>query len=369
MVVAGVFLVARMFPVYMLEGAATTIIAIVGAATAFYAAMVACAQIDIKRVLAFSTISQIAFMMVSLGVASAGNGAVEHHGLGYMAGMFHLFTHAMFKALLFLCAGSLIHAVHSNNYTAMGGMRKYMPITHIAFLIGCLAIAGIPPFAGFFSKDEILSACYAWSPYMGLWMSMVAGMTAFYMFRLYYLIFWWNEPDYGHHTPHDAPFSMSAPLVFLSAVSCVAGFVPFGHFVTWNRLPYDIHLDATIAISSVAIALVAIALATVMYRKENPLPAKFKAAMPALWDWCHHRFYWDELYMFITHKIIFNSVCRPIAWFDRHIIDGTMDAFANITNKASWSIRGLQSGQIQMYVWVYLIGALLLGAITVFALI
>jgi NADH-quinone oxidoreductase subunit L len=369
MVVAGVFLVARMFPVYMLEGAATTIIAVVGALTAFYAAMVACAQIDIKRVLAFSTISQIAFMMVSLGVASAGNGAVEHHGLGYMAGMFHLFTHAMFKALLFLCAGSLIHAVHSNNYTAMGGMRKYMPITHIAFLIGCLAIAGIPPFAGFFSKDEILSACYAWSPYMGLWMSLVAGMTAFYMFRLYYLIFWWNEPDYGHHTPHDAPFSMSAPLVFLSLVSCVAGFVPFGHFVTWDRLPYDIHLDATIAISSVAIAVVAIALATVMYRKENPLPAKFKAAMPALWDWCHHRFYWDELYMFITHKIIFNSVCRPIAWFDRHIIDGTMDAFAAITNKASWSIRGLQSGQIQLYVWVYLIGALLLGAITVFALI
>jgi NADH-quinone oxidoreductase subunit L len=353
----------------MLEGSATTIIAVVGALTAFYAAMVACAQIDIKRVLAFSTISQIAFMMVSLGVASAGNGAVLHHGVGYMAGMFHLFTHAMFKALLFLCAGSLIHAVHSNNYTAMGGMRKYMPITHIAFLIGCLAIAGIPPFAGFFSKDEILTACYEWSPYMGLWMSLVAGMTAFYMFRLYYLIFWWNEPDYGHHTPHDAPFSMSAPLVFLSAVSCVAGFVPFGHFVTYNRLPYDIHLDTTIAVTSVAIAVIAIALATVMYRKENPLPAKFKAAMPALWDWCHHRFYWDELYMFITHKIIFNSVCRPIAWFDRHIIDGTMDAFAAITNKASWSIRGLQSGQIQMYVWVYLIGALLLGAIAVFAII
>jgi NADH-quinone oxidoreductase subunit L len=368
MVVAGVFLVARMFPVYMLEGSATTIIAIVGALTAFYAAMVACAQIDIKRVLAFSTISQIAFMMVSLGVASAGAGAVEHHGLGYMAGMFHLFTHAMFKALLFLCAGSLIHAVHSNNYTSMGGMRKYMPITHIAFLIGCLAIAGIPPFAGFFSKDEILSACYAWSPYMGLWMSMVAGMTAFYMFRLYYLIFWWNEPDYGHHTPHDAPFSMSAPLVFLSAVSCVAGFVPFGHFVTWNRHPYDIHLEPSVAISSVVVALLAIGLATVMYRKENPLPAKFKAAMPALWDWCHHRFYWDELYMFITHKIIFNSVCRPIAWFDRHIIDGTMDAFAAVTNKASWSIRGLQSGQIQMYVWVYLIGALLLGVVTLIAL-
>lgn len=369
MVVAGVFLVARMFPIYMLEEASTMIIAVVGAATAFYAAMVACTQIDIKRVLAFSTISQIAFMMVSLGVASAGHGEVSHHGLGYMASMFHMFTHAMFKALLFLGAGALIHAVHSNDYTAMGGLRKYMPITHITFLIGCLAIAGIPPFSGFFSKDEILSAAYAWSPYMGIWMTIVAGLTAFYMFRLYYLIFWWNNPDYGHHKPHDAPWTMSAPLIFLAAVSCVAGFIPFGHFVTWNGMPYDIHLEAGVAITSVTVAVCAIALATVMYKRENALPTRFRNAVPALWRWCHHRFYWDELYLFITHKIIFNGICRPIAWFDRHIIDGTMDSFATITNKASWAIRGLQSGQIQMYVWVYLIGALLLGVITTIALI
>ena len=369
MVVAGVYLVARMFPVYMMEEAATTFIVVIGAATAFYAAMVACAQVDIKRVLAFSTISQIAFMMVSLGVASLGNGEVSHHGLGYMASMFHMFTHAMFKALLFLGAGALIHAVHSNDYTAMGGLRKYMPVTHWTFLIGCLAIAGIPPFSGFFSKDEILSACYAWSPYIGIWMSMVAALTAFYMFRLYFLIFWWNEPDYGHHKPHDAPLPMSIPLVFLAAVSCVAGFIPFGHFVTWNREAYDIHLDPVIAVSSVVIALCAIALAWRMYRKENDLPAKFKNALPALWDWCAHRFYWDELYMFITHKIIFNGICRPIAWFDRHIIDGTMDAFATVTNKASYAIRGLQSGQVQMYVWIYLIGALLLAGLGVLCLI
>ncbi len=369
MVVAGVYLVARMFPVYMMEEAATTFIVVIGAATAFYAAMVACAQVDIKRVLAFSTISQIAFMMVSLGVASLGNGEVSHHGLGYMASMFHMFTHAMFKALLFLGAGALIHAVHSNDYTAMGGLRKYMPITRWTFLIGCLAIAGIPPFSGFFSKDEILSACYAWSPYIGIWMSMVAALTAFYMFRLYFLIFWWNEPDYGHHKPHDAPLPMSIPLVFLAAVSCVAGFIPFGHFVTWNREAYDIHLDPVIAVSSVVIALCAIALAWRMYRKENDLPAKFKNALPALWDWCAHRFYWDELYMFITHKIIFNGICRPIAWFDRHIIDGTMDAFATVTNKASYAIRGLQSGQVQMYVWIYLIGALLLAGLGVLCLI
>lgn len=368
MVVAGVFLVARMFPVYILEASATTFVAIIGAATAFYAAVVACTQLDIKRVLAFSTISQIAFMMVALGVAGLGMGEVSHHGLGYMASMFHLFTHAMFKALLFLGAGALIHAVHTNDYTAMGGLRKYMPITHWTFLIGCLAIAGIPPFSGFFSKDEILSAAYAWSPWMGVWMTMVAALTAFYMFRLYYLIFWWKKHDTAHHTPHDAPWTMSVPLIFLAAVSCVAGFIPFGHYVTWDNMPYDIHLDPTIAVTSVVIAIAAIALATVMYRKENAIPARLRAAMPHLWNWAFHRFYWDELYMFITHKIIFNLICRPIAWFDRHIIDGTMDAFANITNKASFAIRGLQSGQIQTYVRVYLIGALLLGVITTIVL-
>ena len=368
MVVAGVFLVARMFPVYILEASATTFVAIIGAATAFYAAVVACTQLDIKRVLAFSTISQIAFMMVALGVAGLGMGEVSHHGLGYMASMFHLFTHAMFKALLFLGAGALIHAVHSNDYTAMGGLRKYMPITHCTFLIGCLAIAGIPPFSGFFSKDEILSAAYAWSPWMGVWMTMVAALTAFYMFRLYYLIFWWKKHDTARHTPHDAPWTMSVPLIFLAAVSCVAGFIPFGHYVTWDNMPYDIHLDPTIAVTSVVIAIAAIALATVMYRKENAIPARLRAAMPHLWNWAFHRFYWDELYIFITHKIIFNLICRPIAWFDRHIIDGTMDAFANITNKASFAIRGLQSGQIQTYVRVYLIGALLLGVITTIVL-
>lgn len=368
MVVAGVFLVARMFPVYILEASATTFVAIIGAATAFYAAVVACTQLDIKRVLAFSTISQIAFMMVALGVAGLGMGEVSHHGLGYMASMFHLFTHAMFKALLFLGAGALIHAVHSNDYTAMGGLRKYMPITHWTFLIGCLAIAGIPPFSGFFSKDEILSAAYAWSPWMGVWMTMVAALTAFYMFRLYYLIFWWKKHDTAHHTPHDAPWTMSVPLIFLAAVSCVAGFIPFGHYVTWDNMPYDIHLDPTIAVTSVVIAIAAIALATVMYRKENAIPARLRAAMPHLWNWAFHRFYWDELYMFITHKIIFNLICRPIAWFDRHIIDGTMDTLANITNKASFAIRGLQSGQIQTYVRVYLIGALLLGVITTIVL-
>ncbi len=369
MVVAGVYLVARLFPLYLMEETALVIITVVGAITAFYAAMVACTQVDIKRVLAFSTISQIAFMMVSLGVARP----EIHEGLGYMASMFHLFTHAMFKALLFLGAGALIHAIGSNDYTEMHGLRKYMPITHITFLIGCLAIAGIIPFSGFFSKDEILSSCmgYNWVAYV--WMSLVAGLTAFYMFRLYFLIFWWKEHPVreGHHAPHDQPWTMSVPLIFLAAVSVVAGFVPFGNLVSWNGEPYDFmkHFNWNVATVSLVVAIIGIGIAMVMYRKENPLPDKMQRAFPALWRWCFHRFYWDELYQFITHKIIFARVCRPIAWFDRHVIDGTMDGFAIVTNKVSWAIRGLQSGRVQMYVWIYLIGALLLGAITAICLI
>ena len=376
MVVAGVYLVARLFPLYLMETAALDIIVVVGALTSFYAAMVACTQVDIKRVLAFSTISQIAFMMVSLGVARP----EFHHGLGYMAGMFHLFTHAMFKALLFLCAGALIHAIGSNNYTEMHGLRKYMPITHITFLIGCLAIAGIIPFAGFFSKDEILTATMGHSTFWYLWMSLVAGLTAFYMFRLYYLIFWWKEhkvPE-GHHAPHDQPWTMTLPLVILAAISCVAGFVPMGNLVTWNGHEMFDHvnfftnlgaLDWSVAGISLAVAIVAILIATKMYKTENDLPAKMKSALPRLWDWCYHRFYWDELYMFITHKIIFGCISKPIAWFDRHIVDGTMDGFAYCTQKASEAIKGLQSGNVQTYVWFYLVGALLLGAVTAICLI
>lgn len=376
MVVAGVYLVARLFPLYLMETAALDIIVVVGALTAFYAAMVACTQVDIKRVLAFSTISQIAFMMVSLGVARP----EFHHGLGYMAGMFHLFTHAMFKALLFLCAGALIHAIGSNNYTEMHGLRKYMPITHITFLIGCLAIAGIIPFAGFFSKDEILTATMGHSTFWYLWMSLVAGLTAFYMFRLYYLIFWWKEhkvPE-GHHAPHDQPWTMTLPLVILAAISCVAGFVPMGNLVTWNGHEMFDHvnfftnlgaLDWSVAGISLAVAIVAILIATKMYKTENDLPEKMKSALPRLWDWCYHRFYWDELYMFITHKIIFGCISKPIAWFDRHIVDGTMDGFAYCTQKASEAIKGLQSGNVQTYVWFYLVGALLLGAVTAICLI
>ena len=366
MVVAGVYLVARMFPLYCVVDASMTFICCVGAITAFYAAAVACAQIDIKRILAFSTISQIAFMMVSLGCAyDQPIEGVHYSGLGYMAGMFHLFTHAMFKALLFLGAGALIHAVHSNDYTAMGGLRKYMPITHWTFLIGCLAIAGIWPFAGFFSKDEMLAAMFTRHWFWGAWMTMVAGLTAFYMFRLYYLVFWGEEnPNYAHHRPHDGPWQMSLPLILLAGVSICCGWIQFGEFVTWNGVPYHIHIEAPVAATSLIVAVAGIALATLMYMKKNRLPEMFKKACPGLWEAAHRRFYWDEIYMFITHKIIFNIICKSIAWFDRHVIDATMDGFAKVTQKTSYAIKGMQSGEIQGYIGWYISGAVVLAAVT-----
>lgn len=368
MVVAGVFLVARFFPVYyfqtpeVLHG-----VAYIGAFTALFAAVIACVQTDIKRVLAFSTISQIAFMMVALGVS----GYEGHEGTGYMASMFHLFTHAMFKALLFLGAGSVIHAVHSNEIKDMGGLRKYMPITNWTFLIACLAIAGIPPFSGFFSKDEILSASYEFSPYIGGIMTFVAALTAFYMFRLYYSIFWGKDYQvkaaHGHgHTPHESPFTMAFPLVFLAAVTCVAGFIPFGKLISSTGAEYIIHINPTIAIISVVVASISILVATLMYRKPSATPEKLAKAVPVLYKGASNRFYLDEVYLFITKKIIFQNVSRPIAWFDRHVIDATMDGFASTTQWVSIKVKGLQSGQVQQYAFVFLLGTLLIAALLFF---
>ena len=354
MVVAGVYLVARMFPLFV--GYAPEVLhwtAYIGAFTALYAAVVACVQSDIKRVLAFSTISQIGFMIVALGVCTSAD--PHTGGLGYMASMFHLFTHAMFKALLFLGAGCIIHAVHSNEMSAMGGLRRYMPVTHATFLVACLAIAGIWPLSGFFSKDEILTACFAFSPVMGWVMTGIAGLTAFYMFRLYYNIFWGRENRELHaaHRPHEAPLTMTLPLVFLAAVTCVAGFIPFGKLVSSDGMPYTIHIDRSVAGVSLCVAAVAIALATWMYLRErqtvaNALAARFRGLHKA----AYHRFYIDEVYQFVTHRVIFACISAPVAWFDRHVVDGLMNMLARATNGAAYVIRDMQSGSVQRYcIW------------------
>lgn len=362
MVVAGVYLVARMFPLFIAYAPDTLhIVAYVGAFTAFYAASVACVQSDIKRVLAFSTISQIGFMMVALGVCTSAD--PHDGGLGYMASMFHLFTHAMFKALLFLGAGCIIHAVHSNEMSAMGGLRKYMPITHITFLIACLAIAGIPPFSGFFSKDEILTACFQFSPAMGWIMTVIAGMTAFYMFRLYYGIFWGTENKQLHaeHTPHESPLSMTFPLMVLAAITIFGGFIPFGEFVSSNGHAYTIHLKASVAVTSVVVAVVAIALATWMYaRDRQPVADMLARRFPRLHRAAYKRFYMDEIWMFVTKKIIFRCISAPVAWFDRHVVDQFLNFMAWSTNAAGEELQPIQSGKIQSYVVWFFGGAIVL---------
>ena len=369
MVVAGVFQIARMFPLWIQYAPqAMSIIVWVGVFTAFYAAAVACAQSDIKRVLAFSTISQIAFMMVGLGVSLPGHEAIldNHAQLGYMAGMFHLFTHAMFKACLFLGAGCIIHAVHSNEMSMMGGLRKYMPITHVTFLISCLAIAGIPPFSGFFSKDEILTAAMQYSPWVGWIMTGVAAMTAFYMFRLYYGIFWGteNKEAHEHHTPHEAPWTMTFPLIFLSAVTILCGFMPFGHLVSASGEAYDIHLNTQIAITSVVIAVISIAIATYIYKGEKqPIADRLYKTFPKLHRAAYKRFYQDEIWQYVTHRIIFRCVSTPIAWFDRHIVDGTFNFMAWGANEAGESIRCWQSGDVRRYAIWFITGAVALTLI------
>ena len=378
MVVAGVFQLARMFPLWIeYAPQAMSIVVWVGVFTAFYAAAVAMAQTDIKRVLAFSTISQIAFMMVALGVSLPGHhGAVldDHAQLGYMAGMFHLFTHAMFKACLFLGAGCIIHAVHSNEMALMGGLRKYMPVTHITFLISCLAIAGIPFFSGFSSKDEIITACFAYSPVVGWIMTGITAMTAFYMFRLYYGIFWGteNKEAHAHHTPHEAPLSMTIPLIVLCVITVgvgvyttLGGFLgwggSFGSFVSASGKDYTIHFDTQIALTSTVIALVSIALATFIYKGERqPVADKLYKTFPNLWQAAYKRFYQDEIWQFVTHKVIFRCVSTPIAWFDRHVIDGTFNFMAWGANEAGESIRPWQSGDVRQYVVWFLTGAVAL---------
>jgi len=377
MVVAGVFQIARMFPIWVEYAPnAMSIVVVVGAFTAFYAAAVACAQSDIKRGLAFSTISQIAFMMVALGVCLPNHHGTEvldnHAQLGYMAGMFHLFTHAMFKACLFLCAGVIIHAVHTNEMSAMGGLRKYMPVTNWTFFISCLAISGIPFFSGFSSKDEIITACFQYSPVCGWWMTGVAAMTAFYMFRLYYGIFWGTENVELHekHTPGEHSWAMKFPLIFLTVItvgvgiiSTLGGFIDwdwasFGTLVSASGKPYTIHFNLQIALTSTIVACCSIGLATWIYKGDSqPVADRMYAAFPRLHKWAKHRFYMDEVYQFVTHKIIFRWISRPVQWIDETIINGLIDFTAWGANEGGESIRSWQSGDVRHYAAWFISGA------------
>ena len=362
MVVAGVYLVARLFPIYSFSSPnALEIITYVGSFTSLFAAIIACTQPDIKRVLAYSTLSQIGYMMVALGVSGYGGQA----GLGYMASLFHLFTHAFFKALLFLGAGSVIHAVHSNLMHDMGGLRKYMPITHITFLIACLSIAGIPPLSGYFSKDEILVAAFAHNKMIFAVQWLVAGITAFYMFRLYFSIFWNRTPAF-HNTPHESPMTMTVPLMILAAASVFAGYVPFHELVTSDGKAFQTEFHWMIAIPSVLVALVGIGVAALLYYKQNPKPENIAHSLKGFYTAAYRKFYFDELYLYITRNVIFQFISRPVAWFDRRIVDGSMNFIGDTTVFFSGAIKKMQSGHLQLYIWFFTSGALLLTLIILY---
>jgi NADH-quinone oxidoreductase subunit L len=363
MVVAGVYLVARLFPMYYFveDGFALDIVAYVGAFSALFAAIIAITQTDIKRVLAYSTMSQLGYMMLALGVS----GYDGHEGVGYMASMFHLFTHAMFKALLFLGAGSVIHAVHSNYLKDMGGLRKYMPVTNITFLIAALAISGMPPFAGFWSKDEILVAAFEHNKliyYIGVF---VAGLTAFYMFRIYFGIFWGKDTTYKQR-PKESPLSMTFPLLVLAFLSITAGFIPFSEFVTADRSGFEAHLNYPLAVIAIGVGLTGIVLAWLFYKKETDLADKFANGFGVFYKWAYHKFYFDEIYLFITKKIIFKRIAAPIARFDKKYVDGTMVGIGKKTVLASEKIKGVQSGKVQDYAFAFIAGAVLLAIVFIY---
>jgi NADH-quinone oxidoreductase subunit L len=249
--------------------------------------------------------------------------------------------------------------------TDMGGLRKYLPITHLTFLIACLTIAGVPPLSGFFSKDEILTAALHHNKVLFAVEYAVAGLTAFYMFRLYFNIFWKKEQHY-HHTPHEAPAVMTIPLVILAIGAVFAGFLPFNELITSDGMPFESHLDMAVAIPSVLIGLAGIGLAFIMYKKENSLPDKIAATFKNGYKWAYNKFYMDEVWLFVTKKIIFRFISRPVAWFDRHIVDGTMNKIAEVTQITSFSIRDLQSGQLQKYGYIFVTGALMLAFLLIY---
>ncbi|OQP61273.1 NADH dehydrogenase [Niastella vici] len=361
MVVAGVYLVARLYPIYQLNVSVLQLITWVGAISAFLAAIIACTQTDIKRVLAYSTISQIGYMLFALGVPAYSISS----GTGYTASLFHLFTHAFFKSLLFLGAGAVIHFIHTNEMGQMGGLRKLMPLTHLTFLIACLAIAGIPPFAGFFSKEEILMTAWQSNRTIYYIALITSGITAFYMFRLYFCIFW-NKPSTHHNDHGEGALNMKLPLALLGVAAVVVGFIPFSQYVPVDGRAKEMTIPISFSIAPVAVALAGIGIAWALYYKENQRPQQLAAAFGGLYNTIRRKFYFDELYLFITKKIIFNGIAKPAAWIDKYVVDGLMNGLGIATTRVSESIKALQSGRVQAYAIYFFGGVIALAVVFIY---
>ncbi|MDR2520662.1 MAG: NADH-quinone oxidoreductase subunit L [Bacteroidales bacterium OttesenSCG-928-I14] len=363
MVVSGVYLIARLFPVYFFASHdVLKMIVFIGTFTALFGSIVAITQNDIKRVLAFSTISQISYMMVAIGISGYGG----CNGSAYMASMFHLFTHAFFKSLLFLGAGSVIHLVHTNDINNMGGLHKYMPVTSISFFIACLSIVGVPPFSGFYSKDEILTAAFYNQPIVFWILLIIVGLTSFYMFRLYFLVFWNHVKKFNvnHVELHESSILMLIPLIVLSLFSVFGGLVPFSIFISTDSMSFHTRIDWTVAFMSIIVIIIGIVSATFLYLKKNDKSTKIAIFCGKFYKIVLHRFYLNEIWLWMTRIVIFKCICIPIKWFDKHVIDNSINELGLITQKISFSIKLLQSGKLQFYILIFLAGVIGLTAIS-----
>ncbi|EIW16422.1 MULTISPECIES: NADH-quinone oxidoreductase subunit L [Pelosinus] len=346
MVVAGVYLVARVFFLFDLLPHVLDVVAWVGAITACFAASIALTQREIKRILAYSTVSQLGYMMLALGVGSV------------TASMFHLMTHAFFKALLFLAAGAVIHGLHDkNDIFEMGGLRHKMPVAFAAMTIGVLAISGIPPFAGFFSKDEILLAVSEVSLPLYVIAVITSAMTAFYMARLLIIVFFGPEKPDNH--PHEAPLSMCIPLGVLGVLAIIGGYIPYSyHFGDWVRFGAAHHAELSwnVAALSTVLAILAMALAWLIYGSGRISSDQLAWRFLILYKLSYHKYYIDEIYQWLNQTVV-DGLGKLLYWIDLYIVDGIVNGLAKLTLYLGDELRKWQTGQVQQY------GMVLLGAI------
>ncbi|MEX0659312.1 MAG: NADH-quinone oxidoreductase subunit L [Egibacteraceae bacterium] len=390
MVTAGVFLIARLFPVFHASETALLVVAIIGAITLVSAGLLAIVQDDVKKVLAYSTVSQLGYMVAAL-------------AFSYTAGIFHLFTHGFFKALLFLGAGSLIHAAHSNNMSDMGGLRRVMPVTFATFLVGSLALAAFPPLAGFWSKDEILVEALHAGGYGGtlvFGLGIVGGLlTAFYMARVLFLVF--AGTFRGAGTPHESPVSMTAPLVALAIPAVLIGLVnlPFEAFQpyafsAWTMFSIDywaghpIELNLPIALAATGLALLGFLVGARLYRRVPERDPMLR--MGLVTTTLQNRYYLDHLYEGVIVAGLRGPVAAAAVWLNDRVIDqvvyragagvarlgqwtydvgdqrGIDGAINGIGNSTMWSgarMRLAQSGNVQLYAGGLFVGVIVLGVL------
>lgn len=352
MVVAGVYLVGRAFFLFSQLPWIMSFIAWVGGFTAIFAASIAITQRPIKRILAYSTISQLGYMMLALGVGSL------------TSSFFHLMTHAFFKAMLFLSAGAVMHAMAEEaDIFKMGGLRKKMPVTFAAMTIGVLAISGIPPFAGFFSKDEILAAAAQVSTPLYILATITAFMTAFYMARLLFVTFMGqpaSQEAYDH--AHEVSWPMRLPLIVLAVLSVVSGlWAHLAGFGEWVRFGAPVHegINWVIASSSTVLAVIAIGLAWKIYGAKAWSADAIAAKCGVLYQLSYHKFYIDEIYAALI-RVFVDGIARVLYWIDIHIVDGIVNALGGLVRAVGEILSPLQNGQAQRYAGVFLCGVIIL---------